>query len=211
MEMKDAIQEIRQHISEAEMDAALDKTRHLLETSGNKRFLVSLDLVESEFNHIRDQHLNGLLSTDDQVRFYNINRAKLLELVLQLSGEGDLADNLSRKPGAAEAIQARSAQNMRFKNGLKTVVGILFFTGAIGMVMNKEPLGPCLLTGLCGIVTFPPSLRFIEKLLRYDLLSWQKYTIVIGSILLSGALLPKKDVQQPVDSLKEMQVDGNKK
>jgi hypothetical protein len=208
MDEKKSIQEIRHLISEAEMEPAMDKTRQLLELQGNERLLVNLDLIESEFNHIKDQQLNGLLSADDQVRLYNINRAKLLELVLNISGEKELASALQFKAGGQDAAPSRSAQNYQFKNGLKMVFGILFFMGGAGMVMNKEPLVPCLLTALCGVVTFPPSLRLIEKLIRYELLSWQKYTIVFGAILLAGSILPKKDANQKVNTAIEQAADS---
>ena len=60
MEIKDSVQQIREFISAADTETALDKTRALLMEHQLEEPLVHLDMIHSEWNDIKEQELNGL-------------------------------------------------------------------------------------------------------------------------------------------------------
>jgi len=196
METEKVIQDIRALISASEMDTALETTRQLLLQNNWENALVQLDMVESEWNNIQSQHINGLLSVDDYFRLQNINKAKLMELLLQISNKDELTVNLSPSTAAPKPSSTQTA-NQAFKDGLKNFVGVALMFPALGAFIGKDwVVGACF--SFAAVITFIPSLRFIEKFIRYELLSWHKYVLVIGVLLLAGNQYKSKmDAVQP--------------
>ena len=204
MDYSDEIQHIRQLIAESDTDIALEQTRALLKKQPNEAWLANLDLIESEYNDLQDQRLQGVLSTEEQVRYYNITKAKLLALVLKMDGEDNLSESIHPAPKQAFAPLQPEADNpaslnARFKNGLKNTAGVLFFMSALGSIQQGQ-YAPAGFSLLGGAITFVPTLRMIEKIIRYELLSWHKYAILIGSMIAYGAVLPEKRNNQTKES-----------
>lgn len=185
MEIQQAIQDIRALIGASETAAAFQKTRQLFQEKQLEEPLVHLDMIEAEWNDIREQQINGLLAIDDQIRLQNINRAKLLQLLLDVGGQGDVDANLTPKP-AAETTR-KEGINQAFRTGFKNMVGVGLFIPTLGALIQRDwALAACF--GLAGLITFVPTLHLIQKTIRYELLSWQKYVLVIGALLAVGSL-----------------------
>jgi Effector-associated domain 11 len=185
-----AIQGIRKLLSEADTETALQETRQLMGVLQAEEAMIQLDMIQSEWYDVRTKTQHGLLSSDDQVRYNNITRAKLMTLLLQLGSDGDMAGRLASVAPAVPALET-AAQNQAFKSGLKNAVGVLFFICALGTLINKDYISAACI-GVSGVITFIPSLRALEKIIGRELLSWHKYAIVIGGLLLFGAYAPKK-------------------
>lgn len=204
MEKATKVQEIRQLLSEADTEKAIEETRGLLVHLRDEEALVQLDMIQAEWSDVHKKTQYGVLSADDHLRYQSISRAKLMALLLHLEGEGDLAASLvgiTAGPSLAppqNIANTAEAQNSAFKNGLKNTVGVLFFMGALGSIIQKDYISS-LCIGVAGLMTFVPTLQAIEKAIGYRLLSWHKYVIVVGALLLFGAYAtPKKPVaEQP--------------
>ncbi len=192
METAKVIQQIRSMISASDTAEAIQKTRELLSEQQLEEALVHLDMIESEWNDIREQHINGLLSVDDQMRLQNINRGKLMHLLLTVGGDGDLSVNLIPKaPTTMVSPPGNQSANQAFKDGLKNFIGVALMLPAAGAIISKS-WGIALCFSIAALITFLPTLRFLEKTIRYELLSWQKYLLVIGALLAAGAFnMPK--------------------
>jgi lipase chaperone LimK len=64
METKKTIQDIRALISTSETEEAIRRTRQLLVETQEEEGLVHLDRIESEWNDIQEQYINGLLAVE---------------------------------------------------------------------------------------------------------------------------------------------------
>lgn len=193
MQHEAIITDIRSLISEADMDAAFLKTRQWLTAGGREEALLQLDMIESEHNDVENQQINGLLDVDDLMRLQNINRSKLLQLLLQESGEARLSAKLTPP---AEVAARRQGMNESFKNGLKNFLGVALFLPTVGALLQQDwALAACF--GTAAFITFVPTLRLLEKTIGYELLSWQKYLLVIGALLAVGSVYKPKNSAQP--------------
>ena len=196
MEIKDSVQQIREFISAADTESALDKTRALLNEHQLEEQLAHLDMIHSEWNDIKEQELNGLLDVEAKIRLQNANRARLLQLLLDISGATHFDANLVPKNSPAPAQPNRNqAANDSFKTWLKNLVGIGLLLPAVGAIIEAK-WATAALFALAGAITLVPALRLIEKTLRYELLSWQKYLILIGSLLSIGWLNQAKQAEK---------------
>ncbi len=199
-----AIAEIRNLISEANMEEAVSKTRLFLESKGQEDSILQLDMIEAEWNDVRTQTLGGLLSVDDQVRLNNISRAKLLSLVLIQSGDEHLAERLTTglpKAGSEPATRSdkNAQQNNDFKNGLKNAIGILFFIITFGAFIGHDYVFGIFIL-LSGIICFVPTLRFIEKTIGFQFLSWHKYALLLVFLIVSAASTKERLPTKPSPS-----------
>ena len=195
METEKAINDIRALISASEIDGAYQKTRQFFFEKQLEKELVALDMLESEWNDIQEQQIHGLLSVDDLMRFQNINKAKLMQLLLQVGGDGDLGANLTPQRivlSTVSNVPRNQIANQAFKEGVKNFMGIALLIPAFGALISKDwAIATCF--AFAGLVTFVPSLRLIEKTIRYELLSWQKYVLVIGALMVVGAIYTPKN------------------
>jgi hypothetical protein len=185
LDLQAAVQEIRALITDSETEAALDRTRQLLTAHRLHAPLVQLDMIESEYNSIREQHIHGILSLDDHMRLQNINRGKLMQLLLGITKQEALAVNLTPNAGVVVPAAAPPDRNFAFKNGLKMFVGVNLLLCTIGAMTTQNWLVACCF-GIAGLITFPPTLRAIEKAVGYELLSWHKYLLVIVALGAAG-------------------------
>lgn len=195
------IQEIRALISDSETETALKQTRAYLNENGLDEPLVHLDMLESEWNDIQEQNINGVLDIDDYLRLQNICKAKLMQLLLQVDGEPELSENLVPNTEATALPTRNQAANLSFKNGLKNFIGGSLMLPTLGALVDKQwAVAACF--GLAAVITFVPTLRFIEKNIRYELLSWHKYVLVIGGLALAGTFyVPKQNTGTPGSSV----------
>lgn len=182
-------------ISESETEQAMAKTRLLLTEKKLEESLVHLDMIESEWNDVREQYMNGLLDIDDQLRLQNISRAKLMQLLLDVGGYDHISANLRPENNPANRAEGRQSSDRSFREGLKTFIGVALMLPSAGALFSKNwAAAACF--GIAAIVTFPPGLRFIEKSIRYELRSWHKYLLVSLSLLAAGSVYAPKETDR---------------
>ncbi len=201
---ENTVQEIRTLLSAAQTEEAFSKTRQLLEHQQRYQEIVQLDMIESEWNSIRAQWINGLLDVDDQMRLQNINRAKLMELLLHVNDEKDLARNLNFAQAQSSPNLTNGGINQTVKDALKNVFGVLMILAALGSVLSRDwLLSACF--GVAGLIAFVPTLQMLERSIGRPIQSWVKYVVIIGAMLVVGMTYkPKTNKNQPTTPDMEM-------
>jgi hypothetical protein len=201
MNQNSTIETIKQLISDAEPESAMHTAREALLPTQNDALLLQLDLIESEYNIIKNQRLSGVLSVDDQIRYANITNAKLFELVELMENPEEAKAMMAHKEKAEKDLANQKSNahlNTTFKNGFKNTVAALLGLVAIGSLMNDDVLAGVFIL-LATIITFVPTLQLIERFFGFEVQSWQKYVIVIGSLFAYGHFTKTVPSTSPVD------------
>jgi hypothetical protein len=188
MIQNNTIETIKQLISDAEPESAMQAAREALLPTQNEALLLQLDLIESEYNIIKNQRLSGVLSVDDQIRYANITNAKLFELVELMENPDDAKAMMAHKEKAEQDLANQKSNahlNTAFKNGLKNTIAALLALVSIGSLMNDDVFAGGFML-LATLITFVPTLQLMERTFGFGLQSWQKYVIVIGCLFAYG-------------------------
>ena len=103
------------------------------------------------------------------------------------------------------------------KSAIKWVAGILLILAGLGS-LTQGGIVTAIFYSIGGAICIPPIFSIIEEKIKFDFQTWQKYLVVIGSMIVGGVAMPQppkvnsSSFSQPVtEKMTEEQIQQNAK